>query len=218
MFLRDDRSERNARLCNAIVDTLASGARANILAAEQSLHIKFKFVALLSVLAKKRICLNFLSFKESQFLRDSMQHVIEAECLRRITQEPVNLSGRHHEAGVAIDEDVPSQRSQVNLASRKVANQCLAKVTLCLFLQLLVSEFSREPSRPAVRRLISSLFTNEHFKTLSIPKGHVSPDVHNIMIQIRNLNGHLQSPAARSEENQRQNWDLIATQGVDMQM
>ena len=65
MFLRDDKSERNARLCNAIVSTLASGARENILAEEQSLHIKFKFVALLSLLAKKRICLNFLSFKDS---------------------------------------------------------------------------------------------------------------------------------------------------------
>ena len=103
MFLRDDRAERNARLCNAIVSTLASGARENILAEEQSLHIKFKFVTLLSVLAKKRLCLSFLGFKESQFLRDSMQHVIEAECLRRITQEKINLSGRHPEAVGAID-------------------------------------------------------------------------------------------------------------------
>ena len=191
MLLRDDRSERNARLCNAIVSTLGSGARGNILAEEQSLHIKFKFVALLSLLAKKRVCLDFLSFKESQFLRDSMQHVIEAECLRRITKENVNLGGRYPEAVVAIDENQPNQRSQFNLASRKVANQCLAKVTICLFLQLLVSEFSREPSRPEVRRLITSLFTNEHFKTLSIPKGLVSSEIHNLMTQMRNLNGFL---------------------------
>ena len=198
MFLGDDKSERNARLCNAIVSTLASGARANILAEEQSLHIKFKFVTLLSLLAKKRICLSFLSFKESLFLRDAMQHVIEAECLRRITQEKISLGGRNPEAVGAIDEN---PRSQSNLASRKVANQCLAKVTICLFLQLLVSEFSREPTRPAVRRLITSLFTNEHFKTLSIPKGQVSPDVHNLMTQMRNLNGVLQSPGERSEEH-----------------
>ena len=64
-----------------------------------------------------------------------------------------------------------------------------------------MSEFSREPTRPAVRRLITSLFTNEHFKTLSIPKGLVSPDVHNLMTQMRNLNGVLQSPGERSEEH-----------------
>ena len=111
MLLRDDRSERNARLCNAIVSTLGSGARGNILAEEQSLHIKFKFVALLSLLAKKRVCLDFLSFKESQFLRDSMQHVIEAECLRRIAQEKISFSGRHPEAVDAIDENQPNPRS-----------------------------------------------------------------------------------------------------------
>ena len=34
-----------------------------------------------------------------------MQHVIEAECLRRITQEKINLSGRHAEPVAAIDEN-----------------------------------------------------------------------------------------------------------------
>lgn len=52
---------------------------------QQKLHIKFKFTALLSVLAKKRLCIEFLTYKDGTFLQCVMQHIIEEECLKRIS-------------------------------------------------------------------------------------------------------------------------------------
>ena len=79
-------------------------------------------------------------------------------------------------------------QAEFNLNSRKARNQCLAKVTICFFLQMLVSEFSRDPTQSTVRQLITQVFTNETYAALSINHGQISPEVHQLMTQTRNLN------------------------------
>ena len=78
-----------------------------------------------------------------------------------------------------------------NAAVRKATNQCLAKVTICFYLQLLISEYSREPNRPVIRRQITKIFTNEQFKSLSVTSAQISPDVHSLINMMRNLNEFL---------------------------
>ena len=113
------------------------------------------------MLAKKRICIDFVSHKDGQFLCSVMQHVIEEECLKRLMADRVALNGNYLEPVVTLDEEYVAKRNNFNIRTRRVANQCLAKVTICLYLQLLVSEFSRDPQMPWIRKLIAAVFANE---------------------------------------------------------
>lgn len=47
-----------------------------------------------------------------------------------------------------------------------------------MYLQLLSSEFSRDPSQKTVRSMIEEIFTNESFKALSLTLGQISGGVY----------------------------------------
>jgi hypothetical protein len=87
-----------------------------------------------------------------------------------------------------LDEDYQQKSAIFRLKTRQATNQCLAKVTVCSFLQLIVSEFSRDPTQGTVRALITRIFTNELFTALSLSNGQISSDVHQLMNLTRNLN------------------------------
>ena len=188
------------RLCGAILKTLNDRrADGNILQEQQRLHIKFKFTTLLSLLAKKRLCIDFVNFKDGAFLKSVMENVIEEECLKRLIQgaEKVQLNGNCLPPVIDIDENAESLKAKSNLIKRRVSNQCHAKIALSQFMQLLVSEYSRDPSMPWVRDLITKVFCNARYKTLSLSEAKISPDVHSLMSQIRNLNEVLQMSEER---------------------
>lgn len=86
--------------------------------------------------------------------------------------QKIQLDG-HFLKPVIIDEETDFYRtsSEFNCNSRAARNQCLAKITVVFFLQLLVSEFSRDPDQPHVRALLTQIFTNETFEALSINQG-----------------------------------------------
>lgn len=98
---------------------------------------------------------------------------------------------------IDIDENAEALKSKSNVIKRRVSNQCHAKIALCQFMQLLVSEYSRDPSMPWIRDLITKVFCNANYKTLSLSTAQISPDVHNLMSHIRNLNDVLQVPEER---------------------
>ena len=118
----------------------------NILEEQQRLHVKFKLTALLSSMAQKRLCIDFVSAQDCRFLTILWENVIEDECLRRLMQERIHLNGTYLEPIVEFDEELQRKKITANTAARKATNQCMAKVTICFYLQLLVSEFSRDPS------------------------------------------------------------------------
>jgi hypothetical protein len=103
------------------------------------------------------------------------------------------LNGKYLQPVIDLDEEYQQKSTIFSLKTRQATNQCLAKVTVCFFLQLLVSEFSRDPNQRTVRALITRIFTNEQFTALSLSNGQISPDVHQLMSYYRNLNELLQT-------------------------
>ena len=80
----------------------------------------------------------------------------------------VALNGNYLKPVVPMDTDFEQNLHDFSTKVRLVKNQCTAKVVLCLFLQLLVSEFSRNPQMPWLRRLITCVFANERFKAVAL--------------------------------------------------
>ena len=136
---------------------------ASYLQEEQLVALKFKLSALLSSMAKKRLCVDFAVAKDGHLFSAIFKNVIEHHCFKGIASERVNLNGEYLDPLVPFDADFESKRIKFEMRSRLVRKQSEAKVVLCLFLQMLVSEFSRDPGQPWVRKLITILWQNGHF-------------------------------------------------------
>ena len=54
----------------------------NIYEEQLRVHMKFKLTALLSTIAKKRLCIEFLSFENDLFMVSLWDKVILEECLK----------------------------------------------------------------------------------------------------------------------------------------
>ena len=109
MLLKEDSNNKKqllARIATAMQKMLASHSQAqDILQGQQHLHIKFKMTALMSLLSKKRLCLDFLHNRQGEFMIDLWRHVIEDECLRRIIQEKISLNATYLEPVIALEDD-----------------------------------------------------------------------------------------------------------------
>lgn len=119
-------------------------------------------------MAKKRLCMDFITHNDGNLISSLYQNVIEQECLGRLMITSVALNGSYLKPVVPMDADFDTNLHEFGTKTRLVRNQCTAKVVLCLFLQLLVSEFSRDPQVPWLRRLIAGIFSNERFKDVAL--------------------------------------------------
>jgi len=136
MLLKSDPSRKKAvdQLCAAILKQLREApANEDILMKEQQLHIKFKVTALLSCLAKKRLCIEVVSHNDGAFLGALMQHVVVEECFKRVHEQRFSLNAGFLEPVVSLDARFEEAQNAFNFQTRSVSNHCLAKVTVCLF-------------------------------------------------------------------------------------
>ena len=77
----------------------------NIEQSEQRLHIKLKLATLLSQMAKKRLCVDFLEQKDGNLIASLYQNVIEKECLGHLMTSSAALNGGHLKPVVPEDVD-----------------------------------------------------------------------------------------------------------------
>ena len=159
-----NRKKERAQLTSKMLHLLEDGhPNGSLLQEEQLVAIKFKLAALLCHMAKKQLCVDFVVAKDGNLLAAVFKNVIDHHCFRGIASERVHLDGHFLDPLVPLDSDFESKRMKFEMRTRVVRKQSEAKVVLCLYLQMLVGEFSRDPAQPWVRKLIASLWQNDYF-------------------------------------------------------
>mmetsp|Transcript_34565 Transcript_34565/g.42577 ORF Transcript_34565/g.42577 Transcript_34565/m.42577 type:complete len:86 (-) Transcript_34565:23-280(-) len=85
-------------------------------------------------MAKKRLCIDFVAHADGNLVAAIFKDVILDECLKRLISEQATLNGRYLDPIVTVDEQFDLNRNKFNLRTRFVADQCQAKVVLCMYL------------------------------------------------------------------------------------
>jgi hypothetical protein len=115
----------------------------------------FKLVVLISIIAKKRICTDFVKYDKHAFAKGFLTHVIERICFKDIKKgREINFNGDYLEPYHETDRDFVHKDMAFKTKSRIVVEMCHSKVAVTYFLELLTSEFSRDPDQEVIRGLI----------------------------------------------------------------
>ena len=84
-----------------------------------------------------------------------MHHVIEGVCFQQILKgATVDFDGGYLEPFHETDPDCERKETEYRTKSRIAVELCQCKVAVTYFLELLTSEFSRDPTQKPIRELI----------------------------------------------------------------
>ena len=112
---------------------------------------------MISLLAQKRICTEFVAYKDHAFARELYNNVVVKLCFNQVQDSKIILDGQYLKPFHESDQDYKDLSMEFINKSKIVTTQCQSKIALTYFLELLTSEYSRDPKQRNICDLICKI-------------------------------------------------------------
>jgi hypothetical protein len=186
---------------------------------QQEIEINHKVVILFSLISQKRTCIQLIAYKDYLLVQLLMQHCIESLCLSEIDngRQKLIFNGEFLKPYVKGDHNWLNVKDVFEQKALEAYNCCIAKASVCYFMKLLATEYSRNPQHQVIRQLITKLHEDKRFKEIAISRQDSKQKMRELFTIVSEVNCILRDKVQeRNLDQQGINLDYIRANFIDV--